>query len=261
MPAPHRKRLEARRRERSARSPACWPVRRAGDSGSDVVGYHRGQGDGGQITWRWRPRSPRNADAPSRSGQGAGRARRDGVGFSVSARPPPRSESRRGSWRSVERGPRTHVASWLSSGVSTTSTWKHARQAQEGRGRQEDEHRPARGFEYAMVWMGELSMRASISAGPPATPQTSRSIAHGEQGDQLDHRLDGDRRHDALVALVGVHGAGAEMMVNSRHAPPPTQRWRFRPGPPGLSAHSRSARALPAKAAKLKVTDCSCRAM
>jgi hypothetical protein len=34
--------------------------------------------------------------------------------------------------------------------------------------------------------------------------------ADGEEGDQLDHRLEGDRRHHALVALGGIEVAGAE---------------------------------------------------
>jgi hypothetical protein len=105
---------------------------------------------------------------------------------------------------------------------------EHARQRQVGGGRQGDQADPA-----ATIAVPHGDGRGGDAPEGPFDPPAQRpddEHAHGDQGAELDHRLDGDGHDDAMVALGRVEVAGAEEDGEDREAHGRDERHEVRVG-------------------------------
>jgi hypothetical protein len=97
-------------------------------------------------------------------------------------------------------------------GVLDHQHLEHARQRDDGGGRQEDQPRPA-GRAADPVRDGEASMRDTISG--PVRQHPDDKDAHRQQRHQLDHRLDRDGGDDAVCCSLASRLRVPNRMVNS----------------------------------------------
>ena len=85
---------------------------------------------------------------------------------------------------------------------------KHARQAQKGRRRQENQRSPAAAIDLPMPQFRGINPRQRLANAAANSPDDKGPDGH--QGKKLDHRLNRDGHDNPVVAFVGIQIAGAK---------------------------------------------------